>query len=604
MRNARPPRRLRQPRPLLGGAAHVAAQPRDPAEPPHRRAGGVAIGKPGGDLPVHAGRLAVAAGVVEHARGERERLGHLRLGAARRDERQQPERALVLSRADQHAGLLQPQPRPLLDRGVARGQLDGARGRIEATQARGGVGHDAERAQDDAGVARLGGDRLRLVGGRLRDAALQQALRAVDPLAHRDRRQRGAALDQHGQAVARGLRIRGRRREDAELTVREGGDVGLLARFRRLADEVQGLGHLGRVRVALEQPLQRRVRAGLVTRPRCQRGGAQQRAGGQPAVRVAVGHGESGRPGAFQVTPALEGVGAEIASVVPDGAGQGRLGAELTGQRPGIALLERGHRLRPRLLSVRGGRRRCSRRDRQQRGDHHEPDCRADGRAALPQSPPREEDALQRGQIGKNGQRPEGGLHEPEQRTGDEADQALRPLHHPYVTRNPDGLGPCLRVADHDGPGQAGHGHEGAARVRHLRVEDHDAEHDHDVRVAVDHRVEEGAEGRDLPRGARQRAVEQVEEAGDDQEDAGGPDLAEDEGRPGARAHQQPAHGQVVRAQLQPEQEAPHRIAPGADRVAIAAQHQIGCRSACSRADRTRSIAAGSSRRRPLRSST
>ena len=59
--------------------------------------------------------------------------------------------------------------------------------RLVAAQPLGAVGHDAQRAHDDAGVARLGGDPLRLVGGGLGDAAAEQPLGAVEALLERQR---------------------------------------------------------------------------------------------------------------------------------------------------------------------------------------------------------------------------------------------------------------------------------------------------------------------------------------------------------------------------------------------------------------------------------
>src|SRR5262249_20178556 len=100
----------------------------------------------------------------------------------------------------------------------------------------------------------------------------------------------------------------------------------------------------------------------------------------------------------------------------------------------------------------------------------------------------------------------------------------------------------------------------------------------HQVGVPIDDRVEEGAEGRDLARGARQRAVEEVAEAGQDQQDAAGADPRADERRRRQEAHAEPDQGQVVRPEMQMAIERqPDRIDPAADGLAVTSEHrQIG----------------------------
>ena len=271
------------------------------------------------------------------------------------------------------------------------------------------------------------------------------------------------------------------------------------ARLRRLSQEIERLGHLEDVGIALEQAPQRRLRAGLVARLRGEHGGQHERARCQPAVGMMVGDAQRRRPRAGDVTVAGERVRENEAHVVADGARQRRLARERLRERRGLAVLERRHRARPRALGL-GGRvdgGGQQQRGRQQRQQH--------ARAARLRAhhPPREDDALDGREVGQHGQHPERRLHDVEQGARDEADQPLGPLHHADVALHPDRLRARLRVADHDRAREARHRHQRAARVRGARVEHDDAEHHRDIGVAVDHRVEEGAERRHLPRGAR-----------------------------------------------------------------------------------------------------
>ena len=119
-----------------------------------------------------------------------------------------------LSRADEQPRLLEPEPRPLLRRRAIDGKLQRARRRLLASETLRGVRHHPERAQHDAGVARLAGDALRLVGGRLRHSAAQQPLRAVDALSLMDSGGTGVPpCSQRGEAVGGAVGLGGGRRQ-------------------------------------------------------------------------------------------------------------------------------------------------------------------------------------------------------------------------------------------------------------------------------------------------------------------------------------------------------------------------------------------------------
>ena len=79
--------------------------------------------------------------------------------------------------------------------------------------------------------------------------------------------------------------------------------------------------------------------------------------------------------------------------------------------------------------------------------------------------PPRERDPLQRGEIREHGEEPERRLEQIEQGAGDQADHALRTLHHAHGAAHADRLGARLRVAHHHRADQSRHRDDGAARV-------------------------------------------------------------------------------------------------------------------------------------------
>ena len=87
-------------------------------------------------------------------------------------------------------------------------------------------------------------------------------------------------------------------------------------------------------------------------------------------------------------------------------------------------------------------------------------------------------------------------------------------------------------------------------------VEEHDAQQHEQVGVAVDHRVEEGPEGALAPGEPRERAVEEIEEAGHGEQHRPQPQAPLGERVGGGDAHAEPEHGELVRphprAQEQP----------------------------------------------------
>ena len=121
------------------------------------------------------------------------------------------------------------------------------------------------------------------------------------------------------------------------------------------------------------------------------------------------------------------------------------------------------------------------------------------------------------GDGGERGQHPQHRGHRApvvEQGPQDNEHHALRPLHEAHLALADEGFGAGARVADH----QRGHHHEGhkhhVAEAVDPTVVDQQTEEQHHIRVAVDHRVEEGAEDGDQVVAAGHAAVHHVEDAG------------------------------------------------------------------------------------------
>jgi hypothetical protein len=114
--------------------------------------------------------------------------------------------------------------------------------------------------------------------------------------------------------------------------------------------------------------------------------------------------------------------------------------------------------------------------------------------------------------------------------------------------------------------------------VGRLGVEHDDREQHHQVGVPIDDRVEECPERRHLAGGTRQRAVEEVAQPREDEEEAAGSNPPGAERGRGQEAHAEPDERQMIRPQMEPPIERePDRVDPAAHGLTVAAEHrQIG----------------------------
>jgi hypothetical protein len=298
---------------------------------------------------------------------------------------------------------------------------------------------------------------------------------------------------------------------------------------------------------------------------------------------MAVGDGDGHGARRAHIAASLQGVGHQIPRVVGDRTRKCRVGTEVTDERGHLALLIRFDGARPRLLGLSAHW--CIDRCRDARSQHHpgRQERAQDLRWCAPAASTRrqllrgdatgEENAVDRGDVGQHGKHPERGLQHPEERAADQTDHPLRPLHEAHVAFDADRLGARLGVAHHERSDERSHRRHRAAHVRRPREQHDDAEQHHEVGVTVDHRIEEAAERRHLPRGAGERAVAEVEQAGEQHEEPAQPHVSRDERGRREQAHPQAHDGEVVGTQAQAEQRAADGIAPHPRRLPVAAQH-------------------------------
>jgi hypothetical protein len=133
-------------------------------------------------------------------------------------------------------------------------------------------------------------------------------------------------------------------------------------------------------------------------------------------------------------------------------------------------------------------------------------------------------DAMDDGDGGHDGEDPEGGGHGVptlEEGAEDDEDDALGALHEADFAGTDEGFGAGAGVADHERGGHDEGYEEDVEEAVAAGVEDEQAEEEGDVRVAIEDGIEEGAEDGDLVGLAGDAAVDHVEQAGADDDEAG-----------------------------------------------------------------------------------
>ena len=129
--------------------------------------------------------------------------------------------------------------------------------------------------------------------------------------------------------------------------------------------------------------------------------------------------------------------------------------------------------------------------------------------------------AVDYGDCAEDGDDPEDWGHAVEEGSDDDEDQALGALHEADAAGADERLGAGAGVADHDGADHHERGQDYVEEAVAAGVVDEQAEELGGVTVAVDYGVEEGSEAGDAVGGAGYLAVDQIEEAGEDNDQAG-----------------------------------------------------------------------------------
>lgn len=129
--------------------------------------------------------------------------------------------------------------------------------------------------------------------------------------------------------------------------------------------------------------------------------------------------------------------------------------------------------------------------------------------------------AVDYGDGGEDGDDPEDWGHAIEECAQDYQDQALGALHEAYAAGTDQGFGAGSGIADHDGADHYEGGQDYVEEAVAAGVEDQQSEELRSVTVAVDHGIEEGSEAGYAVGGAGYFSIDQIEEAGEDDDQSG-----------------------------------------------------------------------------------
>ena len=124
------------------------------------------------------------------------------------------------------------------------------------------------------------------------------------------------------------------------------------------------------------------------------------------------------------------------------------------------------------------------------------------------------------GNGGEDGDDPQDWRHAVEQSADDYEHQPLGALHETYTAGAYQRFGAGARIADHDRADHRDGGKDNVDRAAVAAVKHHQAYELGGIAVTVDYRVEESAEAGDAIAGSSHSAVDQVEEAGPDDDQA------------------------------------------------------------------------------------
>jgi len=111
--------------------------------------------------------------------------------------------------------------------------------------------------------------------------------------------------------------------------------------------------------------------------------------------------------------------------------------------------------------------------------------------------------------------------HAVEEGSEDDEDEAFGAFHEADAAGGDQAFGAGAGIADHDGADHDEGGEDDVEEASTAGVEDEQAEELAGVTVAVDHGIEKGSEAGDAVGGAGDLSVDQIEEAGEDDDQSG-----------------------------------------------------------------------------------
>ena len=142
---------------------------------------------------------------------------------------------------------------------------------------------------------------------------------------------------------------------------------------------------------------------------------------------------------------------------------------------------------------------------------------------------PGEDDAVDDGDGGDDGDDPEAGGHAVEYAADDEEDKALGALHEADFAERDERFGACASVADHYGACGGDSREDDVGRAAADGIIDEQAHVERHVGVTVESGIVERAESGDVDLAAGDLAVEHVEEAGEEDDERAGEEMADGE---------------------------------------------------------------------------
>jgi len=129
---------------------------------------------------------------------------------------------------------------------------------------------------------------------------------------------------------------------------------------------------------------------------------------------------------------------------------------------------------------------------------------------------PGEIDAVDNGERGNDSNDPQDWAHAIEEPSDDEQDETLGPLHEADFAEGNKGLGAGAGIADHDGAGGGDSGKHDVGSATAHGIVDQEAHVKGHIRIAVERGIVKGAEGGNAVLAAGDLAIQNVQEAGEE----------------------------------------------------------------------------------------